>query len=188
MKNIVKVLSICGICLLSVGCSPVEKQRETPDTMEQAEGVDPLLAYQNIPKDHVIQTVDYDKMLTTFKDGSGVLILSFTNCPYCQGVMSVANEVATSLALDNVYYFDVTKLETTEQREQLNTLLDEQLAIEEEEIVIYVPDIYVFKDGEVLGHHLGAVSSYDPYEAKELTKEQTEELTAIYTDLFNKVK
>ena len=188
MKNILKVLTICSICLLSVACSSVEKQQETPDSGELEEVVDPLLAYQNVPKDHVIQTLNYDEVLTTFEDGSGILILSFENCPYCQGIMSVANEVATSLALDNVYYFDVTMLETTKQREDLNVLLDEQLAIEDEEIVVYVPDVYVFKDGDVLGHHLGAVTSYDPYETKEMTEEQTEELIAIYTELFNQVK
>ena len=49
---------------------------------------------------------------------------------------------------------------------------------------IIVPDVYVVKDGEILGHHIATIKDDEGRFIYDLNDEQKEEVKAIYRDLL----
>ncbi len=198
MKKILSWMSVLllvftlGACSTSPEKTPSQEEtpleEETPSTNQDEEPnvenngpIDPLIAYEGVPRDHVIYPVTEEDAMKQFETGTGILVLSRPTCGWCQLVMPVIDEVAKTMELDHIYYLDTTTVTTDEQKEALQVLVDDHLKVEEEGIIVYTPDVYAFKDGEVVGRQLGGVSA-------DTEEEQVSELVKIYTDLFSLIK
>ncbi|HAX72325.1 MAG TPA: hypothetical protein DCY20_02240 [Firmicutes bacterium] len=179
MKKLLTGLLSCLCVLALVGCYSQDEK--------SYEGLD---EYENLSKNPVVQTVKFDQAKSLLTEGSGVLILSYSACPWCQSAMPVVDEVAKELSLDHVYYLNVKELTRegeNNEYDQLVELLRDHLVVENGEPVMYVPDVFAVKQGEIVGHHLGTTDEHDANE-REMTDAEKEELVKIYTELFNKTK
>jgi hypothetical protein len=52
---------------------------------------------------------------------------------------------------------------------------------------IVVPDVYVVKDGEILGHHIATIKDDDDRFVYDLNAEQKEAVKEIYRDLLGRL-
>ncbi|MDO5794721.1 MAG: hypothetical protein Q4Q00_11130 [Turicibacter sp.] len=152
------------------------------------EGLD---EYAGLPENPILQTVDFEQAKALIEAGTGVLALSFPSCQWCQEALPILNQVAFNLGVDNVYYLNVRSLTRGEKEaeyEQIADLLQEHMATNETgELVIYVPDVFFIKEGEVLAHHLGTIKDHNAKE-RQMTEQEREELVTTYTNLFKLIE
>ena len=52
---------------------------------------------------------------------------------------------------------------------------------------MYVPEVVAIKDGEIVGHHLSLVDSFDGSKQNEMNEDQKSELQNIYVELIKKL-
>lgn len=132
--------------------------------------------------------LDEEELLDFMENGSGILFLGFPECPFCHAIAPVLNEVLIENHVAQAYYFnpkEIRSLENDTYKKLVEFLGDNLLEDENGEKKVYVPDVYLVKKGEILGHHLDVVEGFDPQINPELTEEQTAELKQIYLDLIN---
>lgn len=144
--------------------------------------------------DHVFLDINFDKANTYIQDENftGIIYFGFATCPWCIHALPIMNDVAKSLDL-NVYYVDKKSEENEANPEWLETttkLLDEAYGLEKDDDGnprIYVPEVIVVKNGEVIDHHLGTLDDHDATE-REMSDTEKTELTSIYEKMFKKIK
>ncbi|MGL4336531.1 MAG: TlpA family protein disulfide reductase [Turicibacter sp.] len=180
MRRSVKlIMGFVWICLL-MGCSQPKEIN-----------VRGLAEYTKLPSHHLIQTIDFTEAKEIIADGSGIIFMSYPGCPWCQEAIAVVNEVAKELKINEVYYLNVKELKREEtginEYDELTSLLRDHLTIENGEPVMYVPDTYVIKNGEILGHHLGTTDSHDAFE-REMNEDELNELKTTFRELFQTLK
>lgn len=118
-----------------------------------------------------------------------VLYLGFPTCPWCRNIIPVLFDVAKENNME-AYYINMRELKNNnlEDYQKIYQLIGDYLTVDEEgNKVLYVPDVYFFKDGKIIGNHRGSVTSQlNPSIA--LTQEQVDELKSIYQSYFNKFR
>ena len=67
------------------------------------------LSDYNISRNTQIKEITIDEAKSVFDDGTGMLILSFPNCEYCQVVLPVIDDLIAGKEIDNIYYLNVKK-------------------------------------------------------------------------------
>ena len=117
-----------------------------------------MVDYEKVPEDNVFYTSDKDGVLKLLEHGTGVILLGFEECPWCQAYAPYLDEVSKEYDL-KVLYYDVLedRKENTEFYQTLVNIMNEQ----GDDITgydndgnarIYVPlVIYVIK-GEIVGY------------------------------------
>lgn len=139
---------------------------------------------------HVYKKITLEESIRLFEEkGSGVIYYGYNSCPFCQQAVPVLNNAAREEGLD-IYYVDVMSDEGNSE-EAYNTLVDhikDFLIKEEGEPVFYVPQVFVIKDGEIVGDHLSLIESYDISLGKDMDESQRNELKKIYIDMMNKLR
>ena len=120
---------------------------------------------------------------------SFVLYLGFPTCPWCRNIIPVLFEMAKDNKIKNVYYINVRELKnnSNEDYQKLYKLVFDYLEEEDGEKVLYVPEVFFFQGGKIIGHHLGSVESQNNPNVS-LTEEQKIELKNIYQQYFDKIK
>lgn len=139
---------------------------------------------------HVFKEISMEESIRLFEEGgSGVLYYGYSHCPYCQRAVPVLNNAAREEGLD-IYYVDVTAEENQNSAvsEKLIGYIQDFLKKEEGEPIFYVPQVFVVKDGEIVGDHLSLVDSYNINEQEDLNEEQRKELKKIYIDMMDKLR
>lgn len=161
----------------------------------------------DIPDDHRFVNASEEQIRELFEDGDGAIYFGFPQCPWCRNAVTVMDEAAKAVSLDEILYLNVFDI-----RDQKSLDDNGEIVVEEEgtdfyqylleEIGdyapeyegledpthrrIYVPLVVIVVDGEVVGSHLGTVESQeDPYAG--LSEEQHEELLDIYIEEFSKI-
>lgn len=149
---------------------------------------------------------DLDKLKEVI-NGTGVIYFGFPECPWCRNAVSVIDDAANQVGLDEIYYLNVydirdekeldesgnvitTKEGTTEYKELLSLLHDylpEYKGLNNSDIKrIYVPLVMTFKNGNIIDTHLSTVDSQtDPY--VDLNEVQYNELLDIYVSAFSQI-
>lgn len=166
-----------------------------------------------IASDNPVTIVGEEKAVALLENGTGILYMGFSDCPWCRTMVPVLLQSLAALHIDQLYYLNIqeirdvlvlndkNKVETikegTESYYKMLEIMDSVLEpyyletengkkIDTKEKRIYAPAVIGFKDGEIVGAHLGTVESYtDPYQ--DLTKEQQIELTDSYKELIRRV-
>lgn len=184
MKKTTIILLLIFVSLLFVGCKD-----ETGKT--NFENDYPFFQQ----KDHVFVKGEYDEVYHALTKDEGVNIIlfaynpHFAECPFCLESIPIINEVALGEKVKKIIYFDVYQMrkERTDEYLTLLNYLDNQvddLLTKNDQLEIIVPDIYVVKAGQILGHHLATLPKDGGGFYLNLTEEQVGELKNIYRDLF----
>ncbi len=168
--------------LLLTACS-VKKVEEVTDGEKFAMEYD-------IQKENPFVYLNTKEMLEFVQTGSGILYFGFPECPWCKEAISIFNEVLDEKNVEKVYYYNPKKIreENTKSYQKLIQLLEEELIEDEEKHPrLYVPDIYVFKDGKVIDHNnrlsvvSGNMEEYLTLEKRKTIKKEFTNLVAKYT-------
>lgn len=128
-----------------------------------------------------------DFLVKTENKESGIFYFGYVACPWCQEAVPVMNEVAKQLDL-NIYYID-KKAETSDEATiaKVEDVLKGILTEMDGKPHLYVPEVVVVKDGEIIDHHLSTIGDYDAHE-RTMTAQEQEQLKHLYQDLFSKLK
>lgn len=184
MKKVVIVLM--SIFLL-VGCGKTDGQK-FKEEYEALNGNQNLINV-TIDSDVDIKYLNAKQIVSFLKEGTGIIYFGFPSCPWCRNVLPILLEVASSNNIQ-ISYLNPSGLRNSKNKdfEEIMNILDSYLMTNEEgNKVLYVPDVYFVKDGQIIGHHLSTVESQkDP--TIPLTDEQRQELKTIYEDLIGQIK
>ncbi len=142
----------------------------------------------SIPWDNRIHYLSENELMEFLEKGTGVLYFGYNTCPWCRNSFPILIDTVRKNNIDVIYYADIHKLDFSSIREKIVSILDSYLEEDGEgKKVIAVPDVYVLKDGKILGNHRGTVDSYhNPYNG--MSDVQKEELASIYQKLIEEMK
>ena len=140
--------------------------------------------------DHNFKRVTLKEANRIYKEGgSGILYYGYSHCSWCPQAVPVMNEVAKDLDM-TIYYIDVESDDgnTEESYNELISLTQDFLKKDENgKPSMYVPQVFVVKNGEIVADHLSTVDSYKPSQGN-MTEKQNRELYKIYEKMFKKLK
>lgn len=151
--------------------------------------------YENFnEEDHVFLEINFDeaKKLLETDDFNGIIYFGYPTCPWCIEALPIMNEVAKEKEL-SIYYVnkksDINQ-EHPEWEQATTDILDAAYGLDKDDDGnprIYVPEVIVVKDGEVVDHHMGTLDEHDATERK-MTDDEKEEVKKIYEEMFSKLK
>lgn len=141
-----------------------------------------------IPINNKVKYVGKNEVLELLKSGTGVIYFGYNTCPWCRNAVPILVDSVRENKIDTLYYVDIHSVDISSIKNELYEILDPYLREDDEgNKRLSVPDVYVVKDGEIMGHHIGTVESYkNPYNG--MSDEQKEELKEIYNDLIKEIK
>lgn len=188
------IVASLGLCLLC-GCSSQTSTSDTTNStyensveLETTEFTTDEYTFFEDGVDIAIEKISFADGLRMFEEGgTGIVAWGYANCPYCQRALPVLNDAALSESIP-VYYVDIYAEEVSD--DQFNALIDtlSSILIEEDgEPVMYVPEVVAIKDGEIVGHHLSLVDSFDGSVQNEMNEDQKSELQNIYVEMIKKL-
>ena len=130
----------------------------------------------SLPAYNRVQYVGEEELFSILENGTGVIYFGYPSCPWCRNIVETLVDV-TNRAEVSVYYVNVHRLK--DSKRVISYLEDYLNRNEEGKLTLYVPDVYFVKDGQILTHHISAVSGYtDAFLG--MTEEQQKELESIY--------
>lgn len=143
-------LVLVGMYFFSKGNSNnVPNEEEVPDSVKFSK------EYPGVGENNVFEYKTIEEIIKIFESGTGVVYLGFPECPWCQRYVIYLNEVANDVGLKNIYYFNILqdRKDNTEGYRTLLSLLDGYLLNDDDgNPRIFVPDISVVVNGEIVGH------------------------------------
>lgn len=140
-----------------------------------------------IPNNAPVKYLSSDELFTKIENKENfVVYIGFPTCPWCRNIVNVLFDTANDNGT-TIYYINKRKLKDEEYNKIYELLYDYLDTDKTGNKVLYVPDVYFFKDGSIVGHHLGSVASQTNPKVL-LNSTQKKELKSIYQDLFNKIK
>lgn len=110
--------------------------------------------YTEIDKNNVFVYRSVDEIINILENGTGIVLLGFPECPWCQRYVKYLNEVAKDLGIDKIYYYNIRedRKNNTEDYQKIVAILKEYLQYDEEgNKRIYVPSVIALKKGEIVG-------------------------------------
>lgn len=111
--------------------------------------------YTTVTKDNVFVYRNAKEIINILEKGTGIVYLGFPECPWCQTYVSILNEVAKEEGIKKIYYFDILddRKNNTSNYKKIVELLKGNLLFNDEGIErVYVPDVTIIKNGEIIGH------------------------------------
>ena len=189
MKKRLLISIAALVCLLTwAGCSQQDNSEAVYLDDLVTTDVD-MSVYQGFNvADHQFRKLTMKEANRLFAEGgSGILYYGYSSCAWCTQAVPVMNEVVAELGL-TIYYVDMYS-DDGNTEEVYNTLIsyvDDYLQHEDGEAVFYVPQVFVVKNGKVVGDHLSTVESYSPSQGN-MTEAQKNELKDIYREMFRKL-
>lgn len=183
-----KKILICILCMfLLVGCNQEESKKVS--FKEEYESYNEQYMPISIDESAQVEYLKYNEIETFLTEKTGILYFGFPTCPWCRNMVPILLDIAHSNNLP-VYYVNTRELRkaSNEIYLKIQTMLSEYLEENEKgEKTLYVPDVYFVKNGKIMGHHLGTVSSQtDPTQS--LTEKQKQELKTIYEGWIEKIQ
>ena len=143
-----------------------------------------------IPNNAPVKYLSSDELFTKIENKENfVVYIGFPTCPWCRNIVNVLFDTANDNGA-TIYYINARELKSSslENYNKIYELLYDYLDTDQTgNKVLYVPDVYFFKDGSIVGHHLDSVASQTNPKIL-LNSTQKKELKGIYQDLFNKIK
>lgn len=160
-----------------------------------------------VDENNVFEKISVEGAVNLLENGTGILYLGFSKCPWCQDLVPLLNESAKDNSINSVYYiedfFDMRpdKVENPKYQEEYNKMVD---IIEEyenktnEQIkegnIIKVPLVLFVKKGEIVGYQKGTIEGHniekdenDNYFLRDLTDEEKKEIRKKLYNLINKI-
>ena len=111
--------------------------------------------YTKVPEKNVFVYRTADEIVKILENGTGIVFMGFAECPWCQAYAPILNEVVMDIGIEKIFYCDIRtdRANNTEAYKKIVNLLDDNLDYDEEgNYRVYVPDVTVVLNGEVVGH------------------------------------
>lgn len=167
--------------------------------------------YKDVPNDNVYKKISAKDAVDLIENKTGIIYIGYKECPWCQQLVPLLNEVAKEDKIKNIYYIDnfynmrPDKNENPEDEEEYNKLVnllgDEIVEMKSEESefnIIRVPLVLFVKKGKIVDYHKG---TYEGHTLKEkidkngnkvkylekLTKTQKQEIKNVLDEKIRKV-
>ena len=112
--------------------------------------------YKQVDEDNVFVYRDAKEIIRILENGTGVVYLGFPECKWCQAYVPYLDEVAKENNVNTIYYFNIKedREKNTSDYKKIVELTSEFLGYDDEgEKRVFVPDVYVVLDGEILSHN-----------------------------------
>lgn len=151
----IKILLVgVGLLVVSLGLYAFA-QNEAP-TQDAAAEVDVMRQeYAGLPEDHRFRRLESSQAAEKLESGTGVVFLGFKECPWCQKLAPILNEAAVAENID-IYYYDIRsdREGSSETYQRILSKLKPHLDVDEEgNPRVYVPDVSIVKNGEIVWRH-----------------------------------
>ncbi len=181
-------LSACS----ATGVVEQVKQESFLDNYEYSD-ISDYDGFKNYTRDLKFKGVTVKDIDKAIKDGeSFVLYCGFKNCPWCNSMIAVLNDIAIQYGRD-IAYLDTRKDPSWSSNMDID---DYDLFVKyfgdyldtdsEGKKHLYVPHVFFIKDGVVVAEHPGTAPGHENA-SDELTGEQKETLTQTLEEGFKKV-
>ena len=138
---------IVGLCICIFMALNKEEKTETDAVKFSKE-------YTLVGEENVFVYRDIDEIIKILKNGTGVVLLGFPECPWCQQYAVYLNEVAKDLDFEKIYYFNIlnARKDNTEKYQEIVSLIGEHLQYDDEgNKKVYVPAVIAVNKGEIVG-------------------------------------
>lgn len=137
------------IALIAFNVNEAKESEKSADTVENLTMHE---QYSGLPEDNRFVEEPGSQIIDTFENGTGIILLGFKECPWCQKTVPLLNQAAEAEDL-SVHYLDIR-----EERSSNSYLYRELIAILEPYLkkdengtpTISTPDISYVKDGEIV--------------------------------------
>lgn len=143
---------------------------------------------------HVYKEIEVDTLIKKLnKKESFVVILGFPECPWCQAIMPVLNDVAKESNEKTVYYLYLKEIRDDENHKNHDKYLELvnnhfKDAIDTKNNRLNAPTVIKVEKGIMTKYHIDTVSSHvmnENHVLPALTEEQKDELKNILREFFN---
>lgn len=112
--------------------------------------------YTEVGKNNVFVYRNVNEIIKILEGGTGIVYLGFKECPWCQAYVPILNEVAKDEGIEKIYYYDIKEIRSknTKEYQKIVKLVKNFLSKDDEgNERIYVPDVYIVKNGKILSHN-----------------------------------
>ncbi len=148
--------------------------------------------YTSVLEDNIFVYRNPKEIINILENGTGIVYMGFPECPWCQAYVPYLNEVATNEGIEKIYYLNVLEIRknnTPEYQKIVSILSDYLLNNDEGNKRVYVPDVTVVKNGEIVGHdnETSVVSEEDGTPADYWTSEKTNNLKSKLENMIKPI-
>lgn len=148
--------------------------------------------YIEVGEENIFEYKSTDEIVKILEGGTGVVYLGFPECPWCQRYVVYLNEVAKESGVENIYYTNILqdRKNHTEGYQKLVSMLDGYLLNDNEgNPRIFVPDITLVQNGEIVGHdnETAVVTEEDGTPEEYWTEQKVENLKSKLKQMLEKV-
>ena len=144
----------------------------------------------DVDKNHVFEKISAKSAVNLIKNETGIIYLGYPDCPWCQDLVPLVNEIAKENLVEKVYYIDdfyymrPDKNDKPKKQNEYNELVKllgseivELKSSGNEYDIIRVPIVLFVKNGKIVDYHKG---TYDGHEIK--TKKDETGKTIYYLE------
>lgn len=142
-----------GALVLMSACRPAAVNGAAGNTSSGAERFASL--YTKVSMNNIFVSVPEEQLLKIFEKGNGVVFLGFPGCPWCQAYAPLLEKTAEANGIGEIYYYDIKedRESSSDVYRKLVEYIKAYLNLDNNNNErIYVPDVYVIKKGEIVGH------------------------------------
>lgn len=164
---------------------------DTPsEQAPQSDAVAFRVDYPRVGEDHRFTAASAQEVLAIFEGGDGLVFLGFPECPWCQQLAPIVDEAARAEGLEKIYYLNIRESRAANDGvyQALVDKLRPHLETDEDgEPRIYVPDVTMFRGGEIVGRFQqesaaeGEQVTPDTFWTSERRERATRQLKSIIT-------
>lgn len=145
-----------------------------------------------ITEDNIFVYRNANQIINILKRGTGVVYLGFPECPWCKAYVPILNEIAKESGIEKIYYFNIKedRSNNTEEYKKILEILSGNLLYDEEgNERIYVPDVTVVINGDIVGHNNDTSVIKEDITPKEYwTEENKNKLKEQLKSYFEEIK
>ena len=204
---------IASLLFIKLNSKEKENKSEAKDSIKFKEEYEKLnnstSPKVSLEDDNPFVYTDIKKIVSTLKNGTGIIYLGFPKCPWCRNAVNVLQYINT----DKILYLDMTDIRDTyevkdgalvktkdavkEYYEMLDILkdilsdyevVDNGVKYQTGEKRIYVPLVIGVLNGKIVGYHADTVDLEENQKPSDLlTEKQKSSLKLIYDEINSKV-
>ncbi len=156
LKN--KWIQLAGVGFLALliagGVWFLFAQQSSQEAPQQSDAARFQADYPKVNADNRFIYATGEQVLGLFENGTGIVFLGFPQCPWCQQLAPIVDEAAEAEGLEKVYYLNIrdARANNDETYQSLVGYLENYLDKDENGTPrIYVPDVTVLRDGQIVG-------------------------------------
>lgn len=161
----------------------------------------------DVDEDNVFEKMSAEGAANLVENGTGILYLGYTNCPWCQDLVPLLNKIAKNNNINSVYYIEdfydmrPDKSANPKYNAEYNKIVSKIEEYEnktgesiKEDNIIRVPLVLFVKNGEIVGYQLGTVEEHEitkdennNYTLRDLTEDEINTINKKLENLIHKI-